>query len=56
MFKLKNREELIYSALHVCHIEGCKLEAEKIYASSESSIIDVCNKHYDLLIKEQYKS
>jgi hypothetical protein len=56
MFKLKNRDELIYSALNICHIEGCKLESEKIFAPSETSIIDVCSKHHELLIKEQYNS
>ena len=56
MFKLKNRNELIYSAFQVCHVDGCDLEADQIYDSSESSIIDICTKHYKLITKEQYSS
>lgn len=53
MLKIKNKEEIIYSALMVCLIEGCKEEATKLW-STESNIIDVCSSHYNQLEAERY--
>ena len=56
MLPLKNSKDLIYSAFQVCEVELCKNEAEKIYASSESRIIDLCESHYDQIIRERFIS
>ena len=52
--KLKNPKDKVYSAFHVCEIEKCELEAEKIYASSESRIVDLCLQHYKEITSEGY--
>ena len=56
MLPLKNPKDLIYSAYQICEVESCKKEAEKIYASSESRIIDLCESHYDQIISERFIS
>jgi hypothetical protein len=56
MLPLKNPKDLIYSAYQVCEVESCKKEAEKIYASSESRIVDLCESHYDQIINERFIS
>lgn len=55
MLRLKNRNELIYSAILVCLIEGCEKEASKLW-STETNIIDVCERHFKILESEVYKS
>lgn len=52
MLPLKNPKDLIYSAYQVCEVELCKKEAERIYASSESRIIDFCESHYNQIINQ----
>jgi hypothetical protein len=52
MLKLKDPRKLIYFAFQICEIEECKEEAERIYASSESRIIDLCQKHYNQITSE----
>ena len=54
MIKLKSYEDLAYDAFYSCHVLGCELEAEKIYAT-ESKIIDVCVIHYKDLIEKGYQ-
>jgi hypothetical protein len=46
MIKLKDKESLSYSAFYVCEAEPCQEEATKIWATSESRIIDLCDLHY----------
>jgi hypothetical protein len=55
MLRLKDRNSLIYSAILVCLIEGCKEEALKLW-STETNIIDVCERHFKILESEVYKS
>jgi hypothetical protein len=56
MLPLKNPRDLIYSAYQVCEVELCKNEATRIYASSESRIVDLCDIHYDHIISERFTS
>ena len=53
MIKLKDPKDLIYSAFQVCEIEGCKKESEKIWASSETRIIDICKDHFNQIESER---
>lgn len=53
MLKLKTRNQTIYSAYMICLIEGCENEAEKLW-STETNVIDVCEKHYKILQTESY--
>jgi hypothetical protein len=53
VIKLKDPKDLIYSAFQVCEIEGCKKESEKIWASSEIRIVDICKEHFDQLQLER---
>ena len=55
MFRLKNRNALIYSTTLVCLIEDCREEASKLW-STETNIIDVCERHFKILESELYKS
>ena len=50
--RLKDPKSLIYFAFQICEIEECQDEAEKIYASSESRIVDLCQNHYDKIISQ----
>jgi hypothetical protein len=52
MLKLKNKKDIIYSALMVCLIEDCQEEATKLW-TTESNIIDVCENHYKQLEEER---
>jgi hypothetical protein len=54
MIKFKSREDLAYDAFYSCHVLGCEVEAEKIYAT-HSSIIDVCSSHHKELIEKDYQ-
>jgi len=53
VIKLKNPKDLIYSAFQVCEIEDCKRESEKVWASSETRIIDICQEHFDQIELER---
>lgn len=53
MLKIKNRNDLTYAAYMVCLIHECKDEATRLW-STESNIIDVCDKHYKILESESY--
>lgn len=55
MLKIKDRNALIYSAILVCLIEGCEEEGSKLW-STETNIIDVCERHFKILESEVYKS
>lgn len=46
MIKFKDPRTLIYLAFQVCEIDPCTQEATKIWASSESRIVDLCDLHY----------
>lgn len=46
MIKLKDRDFFIHSAFYVCEADPCEEEATKIWANSESRIIDLCDNHY----------
>ena len=56
MIKLKDPRALPYAGFQVCEIDPCSAEAEKIWASSETRIIDICTKHYDQIKIERYNS
>jgi hypothetical protein len=47
MIKLKDKEFLAYSAFYVCEADPCQEEATRIWANSETRIIDLCDSHYD---------
>lgn len=53
MIKLKSKTELSLSALLICNVSECELEAEKLW-STESNVIDICQQHYKQLTMEQY--
>jgi hypothetical protein len=55
MLKLKNRQDIIYTALMVCLVHECNNEATDLW-STESNLIDVCNKHYKILEMEKYST
>lgn len=48
MTKLKDKTQISLSAFMICNIADCKEEAAKLL-STETNIIDVCEKHYNLL-------
>ena len=52
MIKLKNPRSLIYAQYQVCEIDPCEEEAAKIWASSESRIVELCEKHYKQLTSQ----
>ena len=56
MIRLKDPRDKIYSAFHVCEVDKCTNEAEEIYASSESRIIDLCLQHYNQITNEGFMS
>lgn len=56
MLRLKDPKSLIYFAFQVCEIVECKEEAEKIYATSESRIVDLCITHYNQIISQGFMS
>lgn len=55
MLRLKSREELGDSAFMVCNIYSCYEEAEKLW-STETNVIDICERHYNLLKNEAFIS
>ncbi len=55
MLRLKDRSAIIYSATLVCLIESCEEEGSKLW-STETNIIDVCEKHFKILESEIYTS
>lgn len=52
MIKFKNRSEVSLSALMICMVSECKEEAHKLW-STETNIVDVCQKHYNQLLSEE---
>lgn len=54
MIRFKSLEDLAYDAFYSCHVLGCEIEAEKIYAT-QSNIIDVCLDHYNELREKDYQ-
>jgi hypothetical protein len=52
MIKFKSYEDLAYEEFYSCHILGCELESEKIYAA-ETKIVDVCLIHYKELTEKE---
>ncbi len=46
MIKLKDKESIAHSAFYVCEADPCQEEATRIWATSESRIIDLCDNHY----------
>jgi len=46
MIKLKDLRSREYFAFQVCEANPCSHEATKIWASSESRIVDLCDLHY----------
>lgn len=55
MLRLKDPNLLIYNAILVCLIEDCKEEASKLW-TTETNIIDICEKHFKFLESELYIS
>jgi hypothetical protein len=55
MIRLKNKEELINSALMICLIFECEEEATHLFGT-ESDIIDVCESHKNQLINQSFVS
>jgi hypothetical protein len=54
MITFKSYQDLAYDAFFSCHVVGCNLESEKIYAI-ETRIIDVCKYHHQELTERDYK-
>jgi hypothetical protein len=50
MIIFKSHKDMEYNAFYYCNVLGCKLEAEKLYAT-ETQIRDVCINHYAELTK-----
>jgi hypothetical protein len=46
MIKLKDHRSSIYSAFMHCEEESCKKESTRIWASSQTRIVDLCDDHY----------
>lgn len=55
MIKLKSRQDLIYANAMVCLVHECNEESTKLW-STETNVIDVCDKHYKQLEAEKYKA
>jgi hypothetical protein len=49
MIKLKDYRSLIYSAFMHCEEESCKKESTRIWASSQTRIVDLCDEHYKIV-------
>ena len=47
--RFKSPNDFAYNAFFSCRVLNCELEAEKLYATAESSIIDVCSNHHKQL-------
>lgn len=39
--------------LFICSIDNCINESTKLWAGTESGIVDVCDEHYEKLTKEK---
>ena len=46
MIELKDPRKLPYAGFQICEEVNCKSESSKIWASSESKIVDLCDLHY----------
>ena len=46
MIKLKDKDFYKHSAFYGCEVDPCYEEATRIWANSESRIIDLCDAHY----------
>lgn len=51
MIKLKHPRSLIYSAFLQCQEESCTKESTRIWAGSETRIVDLCDEHYDMVME-----
>jgi hypothetical protein len=51
MIKLKDKDFYLHSAFYGCEADPCLEEATRIWATSESRIIDLCDTHYDEVTK-----
>jgi hypothetical protein len=49
MLKLKDPRSLLYSAFLYCEEEHCKKESTKIWANSNTRIVDLCDEHYKVV-------
>jgi hypothetical protein len=56
VIKLKDPRSLPYTPYQVCEVDPCLEESVRVWASSETRIIDICKKHYEQVILERYKS
>ena len=54
MMIFKSSQDLAFDAFFSCHVSGCDLEAEKIYAT-ETKIVDVCSNHYTELMEKSFR-
>lgn len=48
MIKLKDHRSLMYSAFLHCEEESCKKESTRIWASSQTRIVDLCDDHFKI--------
>jgi hypothetical protein len=46
MIKFKSKDSKSLSAILYCDVLDCKVEADKLWASSESDMKDLCFDHY----------
>lgn len=53
MLRLKDKTELSVSAILLCNIAKCDEEAEKLW-STETNVIDICQRHYNQLTNEAF--
>lgn len=54
MFRIKNNTEFAESGHDECWLAGCHRISDKIWANSETQIVDVCDYHYAKLILQTY--
>jgi hypothetical protein len=54
MIKFKSKYETSMDAFMSCAVVDCEEEAEKLW-STESNVIDVCQKHFNELQEEYMK-
>ena len=55
MLRLKDKSELNLSAVLLCMIDKCNEEGTRLW-STESNVIDICERHYKQLIDEAFIS
>lgn len=52
--RFKPKDYRDYSAYFVCWEADCQDESTKIWADKETSMIDLCDKHYEEATKERF--